>query len=175
MSEMPHSTAGDDVVLGALLELLHDADDSFQTVQATYRTWRHEQRLQEAFRADIEERKRRGAAISTASAVRIGDPGPPEIKETVRIWRDGQRVRQEHHGGPRDGHYGVVDGPLWWSWNEQMGAISNQDEPSVGGGINQELEIMLNPTPLISLLRLRVAGTSQVAGRAAVVAHATPD
>lgn len=174
MSEVPHRTAGDEGGLGALLELLHDAGDSFQTVQATYRTWRHEQRLLEAFRANTEELKRRGASISTASAVRIGDPGPPETKETVRIWRDGQRVRQEHHGGLRDGHYGIIDGPLWWSWSEQTGATSNQDDPSVGGGTDQRLEVMLKPTPLISLLRFQVAGTSQVAGRVAVIAHATP-
>ena len=33
---------------------------------------------------------------------------------------------------------------------------------------------MLNPTPLLSSLRFRVAGDSQVAGRATVTAHATP-
>lgn len=174
MSEAPHSTAADEVALGALLELLHDAASSFRTVQATYRTWRHEQRRQEAFRANTEELKRRGAAISTATAVRIGDSQPPETDETVRIWRDGQRLRQEHHGGWRDGHYGIIDGPLWWSWSDQMGAMSNQDDPSVSGGIDQGLEVMLNPTPLMSLLRFRMAGTSQVAGRTAITTHATP-
>src|ERR1039458_7977798 len=54
----------------------------------------------------------------------------------------------------------------------RMGAMSNQDDPSVGSGVGQELEVMLNPTPLLSSLRFRVTGSSQVAGRATVTAHA---
>ena len=172
MPEVPPT--GDEVELGTLLALLHGSDDRFRTVQATYRTWRHEERLREAFRADAEEQKRRGASISSFSAVLSGDPEPPETEETVRIWRDGQRFREEHHGGRRDGYYGVADGPLWWFWDEGMGARSNQDNPSVGSGVGQELRVMLNPTPLLSSLRFRVAGNSQVAGRATVTAHATP-
>jgi hypothetical protein len=175
MSEVPHRTTGDEVELGALLALLHGADDRFRTVQATYRTWRHDERLREAFRADVEEQKRRGASISSVSAFRrSGDPEPAETEETVRVWRDGQRVREERHGGRRDGYYGVADGPLWWFWDESMGARSNQDNPSVGSGVGHELQVMLNPTPLLSSLRFRVAGHSQVAGRATVTAHATP-
>jgi hypothetical protein len=173
MSEAPHRTTGDEVELGALLALLHGAADPFRTVQATYRTWRHDERLREAFLADAEEQKRRGASISSVRFVRNGDPGPPETEETMRIWRDGQRSRQEHHGGHRDGNYGVADGLLWWSWSEQMGAMSNQDDPSVGSGIGQEPQVMLNPTPLLSSLRFRVIGHSEVAGRATITAHAT--
>jgi hypothetical protein len=174
MSEVPHRTTGDEVELGALLALLHGAADPFRTVQATYRTWRHDERLHEAFRANAEEQKRRGASISSVRFVRGGDPAPPETEETVRIWRDGQRFREERHGGRRDGYYGVADGPLWWSWDERMGAMSNRDDPSVGSGVGQELKVMLNPAPLLGSLRFRVAGSSQVAGRATVTAHATP-
>jgi len=175
MSEVPHRSTGDEVELGALLALLHGADDRFRTVQATYRTWRHEERLREAFRAHVEEQKRRGASISSVSAFRrSGDPEPPETEETVRVWRDGQRFREERHGGRRDGYYGVADGPLWWFWDEGMGARSNQDNPSVGSGVGQELQVMLNPTPLLSSLSFRVTGHSQVAGRATVTTHATP-
>lgn len=173
MSEVPHLTTGDEVELGALLVLLHGAADPFRTVQATYRTWRHEERLLEAFRADAEEQKRRGASISSVSAVRSGEAEPTETEETVRIWRDGERVREEHHGGRRDGYYGVADGPLWWFWDEHMGARSNQDDPSVGSGIGQQLQVMLNPTPLLSSLHFRVAGNSQVADKATITAHAT--
>ncbi len=173
MSEVPPT--GDEIELGALLALLHGAAESFRTVQATYRTWRHAERLREAFRADSEEQKRRGASITSMVSRRIGgrEPEPPTTEETVRIWRDGQRLREEHHGGSRDGYYGVADGPLWWFWDEGMGAMSNQDDPSVGSGIGQELQVMLNPIPLLSALRFRVAGRSQVAGRATITAHAT--
>lgn len=171
MSEAPRLPTRGEGELGALLVLLQGAAESFRTVQATYRAWRHAERLREAFRAGAE---RSGASISSARFVRSGDPGPPETEETVRIWRDGQRIREEHHRGWRDGNYSVADGRLWWVWSEHTGAMSNQDDPRVGGGVGQELQVMLDPTPLLGLLRFRVAGRSQVAGRATVTAHATP-
>jgi hypothetical protein len=73
MSEVPHDTTGDEVDLGALLGLLHGASDSFRTVRATYRTWRHAELSQEAFRADAEEQKRRGASIRVIHAVGSGE------------------------------------------------------------------------------------------------------
>jgi hypothetical protein len=176
MSERSFATAGDDGGLAALLVLLDRAADSFRTVQVTYRTWRHEQRLREAFRSHHVEWRRRGGAGNTvwAATTRGGDPGPSETEETVRIWREGQRVRQEHYGGWRDGSYSVVDGPRWWSWSEQMGAMSNLGDPSVGGGIDRGFELMLDPASLLGLLDLRVAGNSRVASRATVTAHAAP-
>jgi hypothetical protein len=174
MSQASHRTTGDQAELGALLVLLHGADAPFRSVQATYRIWRHDERLQEAFVADAEEQKRRGASISTIQIVGSDDPEPPEREQTVRIWRHGERFREEHHGGQRDGYFAVADGPLWWVWDERMGAMSNQDDPSVGSGVGQELEVMLNPIPLLSSLRFHVTGSSQVAGRATVTAHATP-
>jgi|GEM_PF-4549194 hypothetical protein len=81
MSEVPHRRTGDEVELGMLLVLLHGADDPFRTVQATYRAWRHDERLREAFRADYEEQKRRGASISRVVAFRRGgEPEPPETE-----------------------------------------------------------------------------------------------
>ena len=177
MSEVPHHTTGDEVALGAFLVLLHDAADSFRTVHATYRFWRHNGRVHMAFRADIEEQKRSGASVSSISSIYTGasgDPAPVESEETVDFWRDGQRLREERHGGLRDGYYGVADGALWWFWDARTGAMSNQDDPRVGSGIGQELEVLLNPTPLLSSLRFRVTGTSRVAGRATVTAAATP-
>jgi hypothetical protein len=43
-----------------------------------------------------------------------------------------------------------------------MGARSNQDDPSVGGSFGNELQIMLNPVPLLSSLRFHPTGTSHV-------------
>ena len=173
MTEVP--ATGDEAALGALLGLLHGADERFRTVHATYRTWRHEERLHEAFRANTEAQKRRGVSFAAVSAVSSsGEPAPPETEETVRIWRDGQRFREELHGGHRDGYYGVADGPLWWFWDEHRGAMSNQDNPDAQSGVGQRLQLMLNPVPLLSSLRFRVTGTSQVAGRAAVTARAIP-
>jgi hypothetical protein len=171
MSEVPQYTGGDDGGLGALLVLLNGAADSYRTVQATYRTWRHEQRLREAFRAHVEAQKRRGG-VTFAAAPHDGDPGQAETEETIRIWRAGQQVRQEHHGGWRDGSYGVIDGPQWWSWSEQMGAMSGHGDTNFDGRIDRGFEVMLNPAPLVGWLDLAVAGNSRVAGRATVTAHA---
>lgn len=166
----------DPVDLGALLELLHRGAASFRTVRATYRIWRHHERLVAAFRADIEDRKRNNpfAAFSTVSA-RSSAPAPAEQEEILRIWRDGDRVREEHEGGGwRDGAYGVRCGERWWSWNSQMGALSNQDDPKVGGSsVGEELSVMLDPTPLLGALKFAAVGRSRIAGRATLTARAT--
>lgn len=173
MPDAPNRTTDDQVELGALLVLLHGARPPFRSVQTTYRIWRHDERAHAAFLADVEEQRRRGASISTFGAS-SGEAKPPEHEETVRIWREGERVRVEHQGGQRDGYYAVADGPRWWIWDERMGARSNQDDSSVGSNVGDELQIMLNPTPLLSSLRFHTGGISQVAGRATISAHAVP-
>jgi hypothetical protein len=149
----------DAVELGALLVLLHGADAPVDTVEVIYRLWRQRERAHAAFVADAEEQKRRGASI-TSYGPGTAEREPVESEETVRIWRAGERVRVEHHGGERDGYYAVIDGPLWWMWDERNGAHSNQDDPSVGSGIGEELQIMPNPVPLLSSLRFQPTGSS---------------
>lgn len=53
-----------------------------------------------------------------------------------------------------------------------MGAASNEDDPSVGSGIGEQLSVMLDPTPLLGALQFRVVGRCQVAGRRAIMAEA---
>jgi hypothetical protein len=173
MTASSHDASADAVALGALLVLLHGADAPVDTVEVTYRVWRHRQRAQSAFVADAEGQKGRGASITLYGHCKV-EPEPAEYEETVRIWRAGERVRVEHHGGERDGYYAVTDGPLWWMWDERNGAHSNQDDPSVGSGIGEELQIMLNPVPLLSSLRFQPTGSSEVAGRPTIRAHGIP-
>jgi hypothetical protein len=92
----------------------------------------------------------------------------------VRIWRADDRVREEHEGGWRDSGYEVRDGNLWWSWDERSGAISNQEDPSVGRGIGEEVSFMLDPTPLLGSLRFAVVGRARVAGRETITVDAVP-
>jgi hypothetical protein len=167
-----HASA-DAVELGALLVLLHGADAPVDTVEAIYRLWRHRERAHAAFLADAEQQKRRGASITLYGPGKA-EPEPAEQEETVRIWRAGERARVEHHGGERDGYYAVADGPLWWMWDERNGAHSNQDDPSVGSGIGEELQIMLNPVPLLSSLRFQPTGSSEIAGRPTISTHGIP-
>jgi hypothetical protein len=161
------------VSLGSLLEVLHGAAGSFTTVRATFRQWHHTERSQAAFRAESEEEKRRG--VSGASITFQGRGNlPAEQVETFRIWRSADRVREEQHGGHRDGYYGVRDGPLWWSWDQRNGAHSNQDDPSVGSDIGEQMSIMLDPTPLLGTLRFRTVGRSRRADRATILVEAAP-
>jgi hypothetical protein len=156
--------------------LLHGADARPRTVEVSYRVWRHQPRLKAAFLANHEEQKRRGAggSLITLHRTRDAEPEPDEREETVRIWREGVMARVEHHGGDRDGYYAVAVPPLWWMWDQRMGAHSNQDDPTVGNNVGQEMDLMLNPTPLLSSLRFRVTGNSQTAGRPTVTAQGTP-
>lgn len=173
MTGQAHHPNADPVELGALLALLHGADAPLDTVEVTYRVWRHRERAHAAFVADAEEQNRRGASVRLFGAGKA-DPEPAEEEETVRIWRAGERVRVEHHGGFRDGYYAVADGPLWWMWDERSGAHSNQDDPSVGSGVGEELQIMLNPVSLLGSLRFHPTGRSEVAGRPTISAHGIP-
>jgi hypothetical protein len=155
-----------------LLVLLHNAGLPATASEVTYRVWRHQERLHAAFLANAEQQQRRGAATRTFSYGEVAEP--VEVEETVRIWRDGDRARVEHHGGPRDGYYAVADGPLWWTWDERNGAHSNQDDPSIASNVAEELLVMLDPTRLLGSLRFEPAGDSQVAGRPTISARATP-
>jgi hypothetical protein len=165
--------SGDQPTLGTLLELLHRADAPLATVQATYRIWRHDERAAAAWRAEIEEEKRGGASISSY-AVSSTTPMPAEHEEILRIWHAGDRAREERQGGSRDGFYAVRSANLWWSWDEHNGAASNEDNPTVGSGIGDELAVMLDPTPLLGALKFAPAGRSEVAGRATITANAAP-
>ena len=173
MAEIANEALKPPPELGALLELLHRADAPFTTVQATYRIWRHDQRAGEAFRAEIEEEKRRGAAISSYGPAGSSD-APAEREEQLRLWRSGDCVREEREGGPRDRSYGVRVGNLWWMWDQLSGAASNEDDPTVGSGVGEELSVMLDPTSLLGSLRFGVLGRSEQAGRATITAQAVP-
>jgi outer membrane lipoprotein-sorting protein len=161
------------VELGALLALLHRGDAGFDPVEATYRMWRHDERAAAAWQAEIEEEKRRGAAITSYGPSSDSDT-PAETETVLRIWRAEDRVREEHEGGPRDGAYAVRDGDLWWSWDPHTGAVSNQDDPEVGFSVGEEVSFMLDPTPLLGSLRFTPVGRGQVAGRDTFTADAVP-
>jgi hypothetical protein len=171
--------------LGALLELLHGADAPFTTVQAIYRTWGRGDRQAAALRAESARQKPsrtrsgiefRRRAASSARPMFIGTPGLGENEEILRIWRAGDRVREEREGGASDGAYGVRVGDLWWYWDPRYGASSNEDHPRLGGGtlIAAELSVMLNPTPLLGELKFVAAGRAQVAARPTITAEAAP-
>ncbi len=175
MTDPPPEAPVDPGALGVLLVRLHEAAAPTGPLEVSYRIWNHLARTRAAVIADLEERERRGASLSFISASsndRDSDQG--ELEEIVRIWRDGERSRIEHHGGSRDGYYAVTEGPLWWVWDERNGAHSNQDDPNVLSNIGTELQIMLNPIPLLSSLRFTPIGHGEIAGRPTISARAIP-
>lgn len=173
MSEDAGPTLGDLPQLGELLALLHRADAAFDSVEATYRIWRHEERSSAAWRAQIEEEKRRGAAISSFALADDSDR-PAETERVLRIWRAEGRVREEHEYGLRDGAYTVRDGDAWWTWDDRNGASSNQGDLKLGYSDGEEVSLMLDPTPLPGALRFTPTGRGGLAGRETITADAVP-
>jgi hypothetical protein len=135
--------------------------------------WRHDERAAAASEAAVEQEKRRGAGISRFG-LSSGSDKPAETETVLRIWRAGDRVREQREGGPRDGAYAVRDGELWWSWGARSGARSNQDDPKVGFSVGQEVAFMLDPTPLLGSLRFTPTGRGHVAGRDTLTAERCP-
>jgi hypothetical protein len=162
-----------DVSLAAVLELLHGAEMPFACVAASYRIWRHNERASAAWEADVVDQKRRGAAISTIQ-VSTRSERPAEHEEALRVWRAGDRVREEREAGPRDGEYSVADGDAWWSWDETNGAMSNEDDHTLRRSVGDEVLVMLDPTPLLGSLKFAVEGRSEVAGRETISVSAVP-
>jgi hypothetical protein len=86
MAEVAEPGLGDLPSLGELLALLHRADAAFDQVAASYRIWRQEERASAARLAQVEQEKRRGAAISSFAFSDDSDR-PVEVEEVLRVWR----------------------------------------------------------------------------------------
>ena len=148
MAEVAEPGLGDLPSLGELLALLHRADAAFDQVAASYRIWRQEERASAARLAQVEQEKRRGAAINSFAFSDDSDR-PVEVEEVLRVWRAEGHVREEHEGGSRDGAYLVRDGDAWWTWDERNGAHSNGGDLTLGYSDGEQISLMLDPTPLL--------------------------
>jgi hypothetical protein len=168
----PPAQAGDPA-LPTLLRLLSDPPPRFVSVQATYRTWRHESRVREARHADV-ERARAGGGSVTSYSPSTDDPRPSESAEITHVWREANRLRCEIHGGVRDGYRSVTAGDAWWTWDPRVGGRSNEHDRSVSRQSYGQPPFMLDPARLVALLQFQIAGGSEVAGRATVTVRATP-
>jgi hypothetical protein len=173
MAEVAEPGLGDLPSLGELLALLHRADAAFDQVAASYRIWRQEERASAARLAQVEQEKRRGAAISSFAFSDDSDR-PVEVEEVLRVWRAEGHVREEHEGGSRDGAYLVRDGDAWWTWDERNGAHSNEGDLTLGYSDGEQISLMLDPTPLPGTLRFTPTGRGRVAGRETITADAVP-
>jgi hypothetical protein len=90
-SDPSPATGAEHVGLGVLLGLLHDADSRpARAIRATYRIWRHEGRLRDAFHADAEGRHP-GHATTRLRAAGPANPQPEEREETIAFWQQDKR------------------------------------------------------------------------------------
>jgi hypothetical protein len=157
--------------LGEVLALLHNAEDSFTRFQGEAVVWTQVERQQEAFVAEAEES---GATLMVA----VGDPtepSPQETREELSVWIERpDRERVSRRGGYLDGHETVRVGSTWWNIGGPTGAITNEGDDSYGTGADQELEPLLNPASLLSLLRLSVVGEGRRADRETIRVLAVP-
>jgi hypothetical protein len=160
--------------LGALLLALHASALQPLRVEATFRVWRHRARTGRAFEVWSQDQQRQRGSATRRFGTGRRESRPDEESHTVRIWRDGEKIREEQRGGERDGYFAVMVPPLWWIWDERMGARSNEDDPSVGTQVGQEVEQMLDPTSLLSSLSFEPLGVGEVAGSASFSARARP-
>ena len=150
--------------LGELLEALHGPAPRYVTARGTLRTWTDVRGQREAFEAGT------GNGGWTAYAVADDvEPSPDEVIGETRFWHrrpDVWRVEGE-------GRLEIQRGETWWSWSEDEGALSNEDDEvqmTVGG----ELAPLLEPWRLVAALELEPRGEAEVAGRRALLAAATP-
>jgi outer membrane lipoprotein-sorting protein len=157
--------------LGEVLVLLHNAEDSFTRFHGEAVVWSHVKRQHEAFVAEAEES---GGTLMVA----VGDPtepAPQETREEISVWIERpDRVRVSRRGGYLDGHETVRVGSTWWSLGGPTGAITNEGDDSYGTGADQELEPLLNPASLLSLLRLSVVGEGRRGDRKTIRVLAVP-
>jgi hypothetical protein len=153
--------------LSELLELLHSADAPFETLYGRFRSWRHHERANAAFRVYHESR---GGTSVIGGTVSSSGPQDEEYEEIISIWRQPpDRARTE-----RPDAYGVWVGDHWWMWQKRLGAFSNEKDPSTHSGIGEEFSSLLSPAPLLGALRFESVARADRVGRPVVVVDAWP-
>jgi hypothetical protein len=152
--------------LGDLLVLLHGAGGRVSTLRAVVRTWQHIAVSREAMA--------RRAGHGDVAYGPAGEPQRESVEQLARVWLAlPGRVREERDD-PDGGWFGVRRGRLWWQYDAQNGATSNEDQPEVGSGIGEEFGWLLEPAPLIGLLDFGEIGPGSRAGRRTLCVRAVP-
>jgi len=156
--------------LGRALELMHAARHLFGSVRATIaesydgplgRT------AAERYAATLEGQQ---SGFADAVLSPDGDGAWQTRSGTWRLWVEKPgRVREERDDRLHGAELGIRNGELWWMYHSQYGPVSNEHDPSVGSGVGQEAELLLDPSPLLGAVRFEAQGRANVAGRTAIV------
>lgn len=152
----------DSEALGALLALLHDADERLPSVCAEYRIW-------------LKPNPTNTVVIQAGKRARWVEGGPfSRASETRRlIWYEPQnRIRVEAWRGRKLLVAAVRLGDHWCLWDE-----ANGRQKGTRTAANDFLPPILNPLLLfpgflLGQVRFRPNGTDQIAGRRAITARA---
>jgi hypothetical protein len=165
--------------LGDLLELLHGASSRFDRLHAVFRTWRHEEREEEALAAHAE-----GAQIADTIHVAgldtdeddADEPCSPEIEGIVRIWLDGTDKLREEREDDDGFEITVRRGGKWWQRSEDADVYTGEyDDEGMGTAADvQELSWLTDPGHAVGLLDLERSGRRQRAGRDVILVRARP-
>jgi hypothetical protein len=153
--------------LGDLLVLLHGARARVSTVRAVVRTWHHVRVRDEA----IARLVKRGDVVTYAPTE---VPERDSAESLVRVWfAPPDRVREQRED-PDGARLAVRRGRLWWRYDAHNGAMSNEDQPEVGGGIGEEFGWLLDPAAVIGLLDFGPISPGLRAGRRVLRVRAVP-
>ena len=104
-----------------------------------------------------------------------GGPEPEVYESQVRIWLEKpNRIREEREGTNAWPQLGIRDGRRWWTYDRNWGAMSNDDDPSVGSGVGESVRHLFDPAPLLAAVELEPVGRLEFADRPAIRARARP-
>lgn len=160
--------------LAHVFELMHGAADSFQSVRAAIRVWRHDERFSRAFEREMEERQAEGhGGMSFMVSLGGGPEAPPpspEHEDVHRLWIEKPDKRREEVEGEHP-HSTVTDGTKSWAYSPWMGAIEQDVQPDEERG---ESDALFHPERILPALDFEVVGPGTACRRSAIRLRGLP-
>ena len=120
-----------------------------------------------------DQHRSHGVAVIETRRSPTGEPPPWETITRAWIDRTAESSRTESTG-PHGELLTVRRGPQWWSYTPHSGSMSNESEPQVQSGGTEQLDVLLDPSPLLAAFDFSLRGRTAVAGRPALEVVALP-
>jgi hypothetical protein len=158
--------------LGDLLERLHRADASFETLDVELSVWSNWDLQRRAAINELDESRR--ALAEAATKADPGGAGASDLSSTVRLWiEQPNRLREERDGFAADDSLVVRDGATWWWVAGAHGVMTNAGNPNQQHPLSAEARLILHGSQLLVGLEFTVLGRRHVAGREVQIARGT--
>src|ERR1700694_1605543 len=151
--------------LGEVLELMQGAHARWEYAYVAFREWRDQQRAMAAFEQARRERPGNLQSVVIASSSEVA----PVYESVSRVWID--RPHERSRIESQDGYapsLSITVGNRWWMYHPRSGAVSNENDPGIAGGATSQAgqaDLLLDPSPLLTMCELTVLGHQTVAGR----------